>query len=189
MSGWHSHGQGHYSEGQAARIMAEVMEAVCFLHAQGIIHFDLKPENIMLAGVGDELVPEVKLADFGSAFWQHRDVAGAKDFTTAYSAPEVLTQGHVDEKVDVWALGVVMWVLLSGRHPFDTSRGLGEEEVARRVTSEEPDLQGMRHVSPEGKDLVRRLLAKDPRDRPSARQALTHPWFQAVVGRRPARLR
>ncbi|CAM9392460.1 unnamed protein product [Sphacelaria rigidula] len=182
--------KGRYSEGQAARIMAEVAEAVGYLHNNGIVHFDLKPENIMLA-VGDDCVPEVRLADFGSAFRQHRPLSGAKDCTVAYSAPEVLACQDVDEKVDMWALGVVMWVLLTGRHPFDTDVDMSEEEVAYRVTHEEPDLRsrGIRHVSPEGKDLVRRLLAKDPEDRPSARQMLAHPWLRAVRSRNRRPLR
>ncbi|CAN0498359.1 unnamed protein product, partial [Laminaria digitata] len=58
-----------------------------------------------------------------------------------FSAPEVLTRQAVDEKVDMWALGVVMWVVLTGRHPFDANVNLPEEEVARRVAEQEPDLR------------------------------------------------
>lgn len=99
-----------------------------------------RPPLISIA-VGDDCVPEVRLADFGSAFRQHRPLSGAKDCTLAYSAPEVLACQDVDEKVDMWALGVVMWVLLTGRHPFDTDVDMSEEEVAYRVTHEEPDLR------------------------------------------------
>ncbi|CAM9946715.1 unnamed protein product, partial [Ectocarpus fasciculatus] len=76
--------KGRYSEGQAARIMAEVASAVGFLHRNGIVHFDLKPENIMLAVGGDDCVPEVRLADFGSAFRQYRQISCARDYTAAY---------------------------------------------------------------------------------------------------------
>eukprot|EP00903_Cladosiphon_okamuranus_P008825 g8452.t1 len=176
--------KGRYSEGQAARIMAEVASAVGFLHRNAIIHFDLKPENIMLAVGGDDCVPEVRLADFGSAFRQYRQISTARDYTAAYSAPEVLAGRSVDEKVDMWALGVVMWVLLTGRHPFGVD--LSEKEFARRVAEVEPDLKFLRHVSPEGKDLVRRLLARNPEERPSAQQVLSHPWLRAVVNRSKA---
>lgn len=91
--------------------------------------------------MGDDCVPEVRLADFGSAFRQHRPLSSAKNCTIAYSAPEVLAHQDVDEKVDMWALGVVMWVLLTGRHPFDTDVELSEGEVARRVVNDEPDLR------------------------------------------------
>ncbi|CAM9428899.1 unnamed protein product, partial [Hapterophycus canaliculatus] len=178
--------KGRYSEGQAARIMAEVASAVGFLHGKGIIHFDLKPENIMLAVGGDDCVPEVRLADFGSAFRQYRQIRLARDYTAAYSAPEVLARESVDEKVDMWALGVVMWIMLTGQHPFGANSDLSEAEVAQRVTEMEPDLKVLRHVSPEGKDLVRRLLARDPEDRPSARRVLSHPWLRAVVTRSKA---
>ncbi|CAM9512573.1 unnamed protein product [Ectocarpus sp. 8 AP-2014] len=175
--------KGHYSEGQAARIMAEVASAVGFLHRNGIVHFDLKPENIMLAVGGDDCVPEVRLADFGSAFRQYRQISSARDYTAAYSAPEVLSRQSVDDyrQVDMWALGVVMWVLLTGEHPFGAHSDLSEAELARRVAEMEPDLKALRHVSPEAKDLVRRLLARDPEDRPSALQLLSHPWLRAVV--------
>ncbi|CAM9788059.1 unnamed protein product [Ectocarpus sp. 12 AP-2014] len=175
--------KGRYSEGQAARIMAEVASAVGFLHRNGIVHFDLKPENIMLAVGGDDCVPEVRLADFGSAFRQYRQISSARDYTAAYSAPEVLSRQSVDDyrQVDIWALGVVMWVLLTGEHPFGAHSDLSEAELARRVAEMEPDLKALRHVSPEAKDLVRRLLARDPEDRPSALQLLSHPWLRAVV--------
>ncbi|CAB1111775.1 unnamed protein product [Ectocarpus sp. CCAP 1310/34] len=175
--------KGRYSEGQAARIMAEVASAVGFLHRNGIVHFDLKPENIMLAVGGDDCVPEVRLADFGSAFRQYRQISSARDYTAAYSAPEVLSRQSVDDyrQVDMWALGVVMWVLLTGEHPFGAHSDLSEAELARRVAEMEPDLKALRHVSPEAKDLVRRLLARDPEDRPSALQLLSHPWLRAVV--------
>ncbi|CAM9389070.1 unnamed protein product [Ectocarpus sp. 4 AP-2014] len=175
--------KGRYSEGQAARIMAEVASAVGFLHRNGIVHFDLKPENIMLAVGGDDCVPEVRLADFGSAFRQYRQISSARDYTAAYSAPEVLSRQSVDDyrQVDMWALGVVMWVLLTGEHPFGAHSDLSEAELARRVAEMKPDLKALRHVSPEAKDLVRRLLARDPEDRPSALQLLSHPWLRAVV--------
>ncbi|CAM9735020.1 unnamed protein product [Pylaiella littoralis] len=179
--------KGRYSEGQAARIMAEVASAVSFLHRNAIVHFDLKPENIMLAVGGDDCVPEVRLADFGSAFRQYQQISTARDYTAAYSAPEVLAHQPVDEKVDMWALGVVMWVLLTGQHPFGANSDLSEAEVARRVAEVEPDQKVLRHVSSEGKDLVRRLLARDPEDRPSALQMLSHPWLRAVITRAKAK--
>lgn len=61
--------------------------------------------------------------------------------TLGRRAPEVLAQEHVDEKADMWAMGVVMWVLLTGRHPFDSNFDLSEEELTRRVIHEDPDLK------------------------------------------------
>jgi serine/threonine protein kinase len=74
---------GRYTEGEAARIMAEVLLAVEHLHDQNIIHFDIKPENILLLYTGEDRVPQVKLADFGSAF-STTTSCGVRDYTTAY---------------------------------------------------------------------------------------------------------
>ncbi|KAG5186845.1 kinase-like domain-containing protein [Tribonema minus] len=173
---------GRFTEGEAARIMAEILQAVEHLHSQGVVHFDIKPENIILRH-GDSMIPEVMLADFGSAFSKNH-VTGSRDYTAAYSAPEVLLRScAIDEKADIWSMGVLMYVLLSGRHPFDTHLHQDDEEVERRIVGKEPDYNAhaMRHVGPVAKDLLRRMMSKDRRQRPSAKEALSHAWFSAVA--------
>lgn len=177
--------KGRYCEGAAARIMIEVLMAVGYLHQNGIVHFDIKPENVILCS-GDDGVPEVRLADFGSAFSRAEGCLTPKSYTLAYSAPEVLQRRQVvDEKADMWSLGVLMYVLLSGRHPFEPNGPISDEELMRRIMFQDPEFQSpaMRHVSPVAKDLMKQLMKKDRRQRPSAIEALAHPWFSAVQPR------
>src|SRR6267378_3333758 len=143
---------------EIARQIAEGLQAA---HAAGIVHRDLKPGNVMLLPDGT-----VRILDFGlaKARDQSRSEAGIRFGTVSYMAPEQVRGGNVDTRADLWALGVVLYEMLTGRKPFD-----GDEEVAiaHAILHDEPELLSTHRggVSPALEDLVLRLLQKDPAER------------------------
>jgi calcium/calmodulin-dependent protein kinase I len=110
--------QGPYSEKEASRLMRQMARAIAWLHSQGVVHRDLKPENLLLSSTGDGDIT-VKLCDFGLSVALGQDgVLDEKQGTWAYWAPEMWS-GQYGKQVDMWSLGVILYILLSGRHPFD----------------------------------------------------------------------
>ena len=176
-----------YSERQLAVLFYQVFSGLWYLHDNKILHRDIKLENIMISlkekdnETGEELF-WVKIIDFGTAKIfeknkKEKDVVGS----SYYIAPEVLKQNY-NEKCDTWSVGVILYMMLVGRAPFD---GKDDEEIICKINSadynsNEPRL--MKH-SPEVRDLVSKLLQKDTDKRYSAKEAIAHPWFQKFGGR------
>ena len=176
-----------YSERQLAVLFYQVFSGLWYLHDNKILHRDIKLENIMISQkekdneTGEELF-WVKIIDFGTAKIfeknkKEKDVVGS----SYYIAPEVLKQNY-NEKCDTWSVGVILYMMLVGRAPFD---GKDDEEIICKINSadynsNEPRL--MKH-SPEVRDLVSKLLQKDTDKRYSAKEAIAHPWFQKFGGR------
>jgi len=167
------------AEDAAARVLRQVLAAVAHLHARGVAHRDVKPENILFASPAADA--PVKLVDFGLA---KRHACGRKGApkmrsrvgTPYYMAPEVLRHRY-DEACDLWSVGVVAYILLCGYPPFN---GRTDEEVFEAICRgrchfSKRDWSG---VSWEGRDFVRRLLQKEPEKRMTAQQALEHPWIR-----------
>ncbi|CAN0352885.1 unnamed protein product, partial [Ectocarpus sp. 12 AP-2014] len=182
--------KGAHSEHDAASLLREVVDAVAYLHGHSIIHFDIKPENILLHDADTDDI-DVRLVDFGSAF-----VVGATgesgpkndSGTIAYSAPEVLRGQSVSTAADMWSLGVVLYILLSGFHPFDLEGGANDADVRRKVLARELTFESSHWSGKEGAvDLINQLLDSDPKRRPTAEAVLAHPWMQktANLSRRP----
>ena len=176
-----------YSERQLAVLFYQVFSGLWYLHDHKILHRDIKLENIMISGKElDQSTKEelfwVKIIDFGTAkiFDKHKkekDVVGS----SYYIAPEVLKQNY-NEKCDTWSVGVLLYMTLVGRAPFD---GKDDDEIIYKITtanynSKEPKL--LEHSS-EVRDLVDKLLEKDTKKRLSAKEALNHPWFEKFGGR------
>ena len=154
--------------------MQKLLSAVCHCHANGVIHRDIKPENIMITKSG-----ELKLIDFGLSIRSDVNVANEIVGTGFYMAPEMLI-GKYNEKVDCWALGVLLYVFVSGYLPF---YGKTNSEVWAKVRHDPVNFdkhKEFKSVSSECKDLISKLLQKDPIFRPSAAEALKHPWFNIV---------
>jgi len=154
----------------AVETAAQVLEALAHAHSKGVVHRDVKPANVMLED-GDEV--SVRLLDFGLAQLEHADTltaVGDVPGTLAYIAPERLAGEDATGAADVWAVGVLLWEALAGRHPFWAVSPL---ETARRVEQGAQSLAELRPDLP--RELCRavdRMLSVDPRKRPSAKQAL-----------------
>ncbi|PFH37490.1 calcium-dependent protein kinase CDPK6 [Besnoitia besnoiti] len=161
------------SECYVAELMKQMMNALAYFHSQHVVHKDLKPENILFQDKSPH--SPIKIIDFGLAELFKSDehstnVAG----TALYMAPEVFKR-DVTVKCDVWSAGVVMYFLLSGCLPFT---GTSLEEVQEKATYAEPNYAlECRHLTPQAIDLLKRMLTKDPRQRPSASEVLKHVWF------------
>ena len=167
---------GRYSEHEAARLLHKILLAVNNLHHNNVCHRDLKPENFMFKD--KTATAELKLIDFGlSKFFDKFGYAEMRSLvgTPNYVAPEVLRKEY-GPKCDIWSVGVIMYVILSGQLPFAADTlpetyeriAVGEYCVTAEI---------WRNVSPHAIDLLRKLLVVDPELRFSAEQALAHPWF------------
>ena len=176
-----------YSERQLAVLFYQVFSGLWYLHENKILHRDIKLENIMIDGkekdkeTGEELF-WAKIIDFGTAKLfeknkKEKDVVGS----SYYIAPEVLKQNY-NEKCDTWSVGVILYMTLVGRAPFD---GKDDEEIIYKINSVDYNKNEPRLVkhSPEVRDLVSKLLDKDTEKRYSAKEALNHPWFKKYGGR------
>jgi len=171
--------KGAYSEQTAARLLRDVVDALAFLHAHGLVHLDLKPENLVLSSKDPSAI--VKLVDFGSAAragLESRSMVGTK----AYWPPETQGGGKtiLGPSIDMWALGVIMFILLVGVHPFDVEGGLPDHIVGRNIVLQEPPLDSelTKNISESALDLIRKLMDRDPAKRLTAEQVANHPWIK-----------
>ncbi|KNC53436.1 CAMK/RAD53 protein kinase [Thecamonas trahens ATCC 50062] len=163
------------SEALSRKLFVQMLDAVAYLHEQGIAHRDLKPENILI-GEGDV----VKISDFGlSRITSKSSVMGTVCGTPQYLAPEILkSKEHNDGynvAVDMWSLGVILYVMLSGMLPFDDNLPMSVFEQIQRGLYSFPDTFWS-SVSESAKDLCRRLMQVEPSARWTAKQARAHPW-------------
>ena len=164
-------------EERAAQIIHQLSAAVYFLHEYGIIHRDLKPENIIMTNQTE--TADIKLLDFGLGKMIGPNEL-CNDFfgTLSYVSPEVLEVKPYTKSVDLWAIGVITYLLLSGYLPFDDENS--EREIARQ-TKEDPVAYPpsiWRKISKEGKDFVDNLLNKDPKKRMTIKEVLEHQWIR-----------
>lgn len=165
-----------YTERQAVVIIRQVLSAVGYMHNRKQVHRDIKVENILFQS-DDPDDWSVKLIDFGlSAKYATLVPVRSKAVGTVYSmSPEAL-DGVFSAKVDLWSIGVVTYLLISGDRPF---RGKTPQEMASNIVKQHVafDSQVWQHRSDECKDFISTLLQKDPELRPSAEVALQHPWL------------
>lgn len=166
---------GSPSEHQVAALMRKLIIAVNYLHGIGICHRDVKPENCLFTTTGEDA--ELKLIDLGMATNCSPQISELKTMvgTPYYLAPEVL-RGHYGHECDIWSLGVVMYVLLSGRQPF---HGSDITDIFRRIRQGRFDFHHPEwfSVSKEAIDLITVMLRVNPAARIPLEDALRHPWF------------
>ncbi|KAJ0967590.1 hypothetical protein J5N97_024507 [Dioscorea zingiberensis] len=164
--------EGPIPEPEAAALMAQLMEAINACHRRGIAHRDVKPDNVMFDSRG-----RIRLVDFGSAecFGEERAMSGVVG-TPHYVAPEVLAGREYSEKVDVWSAGVILYLMLGGILPFYGETAVEIFEAVLRGNLRFPS-RIFSSVSLAAKDLIRRMICRDPSRRFSADQVLRHRWI------------
>jgi len=164
-----------YSERDASRCIQQILEAVNYCHRNNIIHRDLKPENLLLASKSTGAA--IKLADFGLAVETVNDNVEYFGFagTPGYLSPEVIKKEKYGKAVDVWAIGVILYILLVGYPPFwnEDTKHLYETIKKGEYNFPSPEWDT---VSREVKQLIDSMLNVDPTKRITAAGALHHPW-------------
>uniref|UniRef100_A0A8C1PNS2 calcium/calmodulin-dependent protein kinase n=1 Tax=Cyprinus carpio TaxID=7962 RepID=A0A8C1PNS2_CYPCA len=166
----------YYSEADASHCIQQILESVNHCHLNGIVHRDLKPENLLLASKLKGAA--VKLADFGLAIEVQGDQQAWFGFagTPGYLSPEVLRKEPYGKPVDMWACGVILYILLVGYPPFwdEDQHRLYQQIKAGAYDFPSPEWDT---VTPEAKDLINKMLTINPAKRITAAEALKHPWI------------
>ena len=161
-----------------AYLMKQIFSAVDFCHEKKIIHRDLKPENVLIESE-EEARKEfftVKLIDFGTSDKMKKgQKLDLQVGTPYYTAPEVLNNNY-NEKCDLWSCGVMMYLMLCGKQPFN---GDNDDEIYEKIRLCKIDFNDEEwdNISNDAKDLIKKLLIKDTNKRYSAKKALSHPWI------------
>ncbi|XP_056119752.1 calcium/calmodulin-dependent protein kinase (CaM kinase) II beta 1 isoform X37 [Rhinichthys klamathensis goyatoka] len=165
----------YYSEADASHCIQQILEAVLHCHQMGVVHRDLKPENLLLASKCKNAA--VKLADFGLAIEVQGDQQAWFGFagTPGYLSPEVLRKEAYGKPVDIWACGVILYILLVGYPPFwdEDQHKLYQQIKAGAYDFPSPEWDT---VTPEAKNLINQMLTINPGKRITAQEALKHPW-------------
>eukprot|EP00043_Microstomoeca_roanoka_P013660 m.134043 g.134043 ORF g.134043 m.134043 type:complete len:479 (-) comp15814_c1_seq1:495-1931(-) len=167
--------EGNFTEADASRITKQMTEAIQYLHEQGIVHRDLKPENLLFRD--RSATSDILVTDFGLAKLLNDNVAlKTACGTPNYVAPEILMQRGYGKQVDVWSLGVILFILLCGYPPFydESDAVLFELIMKGRFDFDE---RYWKDISKEAKHLISNMLVVDPVKRYDTYQVLEHPWI------------
>ncbi|XP_037938108.1 ribosomal protein S6 kinase 2 beta-like [Teleopsis dalmanni] len=172
---------GQMCESEASAVLRTVVSAVAYLHEHGVVHRDLKPSNMIYASMRQ--TPEtLKLCDLGFAKQLRADngLLMTPCYTANFVAPEVLKRQGYDLACDIWSLGVLLYIMLSGRTPFASTPNDSPDVILKRIGSGHIDFSTTRWtlVNPPVKELLRQMLHIVPENRPTASQILQHPWLQ-----------
>ncbi|KAM4533602.1 serine/threonine-protein kinase 17A [Odontesthes bonariensis] len=175
-----------FSEEDVKRLMRQILEGVAFLHQNNIVHLDLKPQNILLTSgfpLGD-----IKIVDFGlsrkvSSHHELREIMG----TPEYVAPEILNYEPISIATDMWSIGVLAYVMLTGFSPF-----LGEDKQETFLNISQLNVsysvEELQQLDQAALSFIQMLLRKHPQERASAEQSLQHPWLQSSEPQEPLML-
>ena len=169
--------RGPFNEKYSAYVMYQIISAIHYCHKRNIIHRDLQLENILIVKREKTGFPLIKIADFGITKMFEKGLNQRKIVGNPYyMAPEVINRNY-NNKCDLWSCGVVLYILLSGKPPFD---GDSEIDVFNKISSGKFKLLSSPFdtCSEEVKDLIKRLLEIKPYNRISTEEALNHPWFK-----------
>jgi len=164
---------GPISENQVQHIIRQLFLAINYLHSQGIVHRDIKPQNIL---VYNQSKLEIKLTDFGFAAMANEKTLNEVLGSPLYMSPEILKNEEYDNKVDIWSSGVVCYIMVVGKVPFYSA---DKETLYEEIKTKEPEFNSkeFQALSEHCTDFLRKVLTKDPTKRMSAKEALHHPWL------------
>lgn len=175
--------KGSFSEAEAASQVKQVTSALIYMHKNGVVHRDLKPENLLFETKSD--YSTIKIIDFGLAK-VNDDAMRTPCGTPGYVAPEILSDKEYGKEVDMWSVGVILYILLCGFPPFyDNSgnlRNLYSQIKKGQFSFPSPYWD---HISDGAKDLIKRLLTVNPKKRYTGKQVLAHSWVQGSASAEP----
>ncbi|PSS30846.1 Calcium-dependent protein kinase [Actinidia chinensis var. chinensis] len=166
--------KGHYSEREAAKLIKTIVGVVEACHSLGVMHRDLKPENFLFLSTHEDAA--LKATDFGlSVFYKPGETFCDVVGSPYYVAPEVLRK-HYGPEADVWSAGVILYILLSGVPPFweETEMGIFRQILRAKLDFESEPWPG---ISDSAKNLIQKMLDRNPKTRLSAHEVLCHPWI------------
>eukprot|EP00980_Cylindrotheca_fusiformis_P026140 scaffold15472_cov117-Cylindrotheca_fusiformis.AAC.4 len=186
----HLSNEGAYSEADSARLIFEVASALAFLHGVGVVHNDLKPENLLLCSK-NRSDGTIKIIDFGCAEITQSDTTFNGPIqenkvddngTVGYWPPERFQHSvKLSPAVDTWAVGVILYIMLTGFHPFDPNCDRSDDEIGDAIKENPyPPLDDVYvgHLSDSAIDVIKKLMEPDPEKRMTAYELLHHPWVQ-----------
>jgi serine/threonine protein kinase len=159
--------QGQFSERQSADYTLQMARALSYCHSKHVIHRDIKPENLLLGSKG-----ELKIADFGWSVHAPSSRRNTLCGTLDYLPPEMIEGKEHDDTVDIWSLGILLFEFLTGSPPFEAE---GHNATYRRIVK--VDLRFPDSIPADARDLISKLLKKNPRDRMPLDQVADHPWI------------
>jgi len=173
-----------YSEKYIVFIVRSVLRFISQCHAKGFIYRDVKPDNFLF--LSNDPDSPLKATDFGLSIrhWPDEPKLTSRSGTPAYMAPELVMQAY-DEKCDIWSVGMLTYQLLTGRFPFwedvrkETLTDVWRAVLTQNISWKAKELQ---QLSPQAVSLLKQLLERDPKKRPSAKEALEHPWIRDAQG-------
>ena len=183
---------GFLDEKRSRIIIMKILHAINYCHSLGIVHCDLKPDNIIFElpkeevedldnnDIDDEYhnlnISDLKIVDFGlsSRIKKNQKLKHAVG-TPYFICPEMI-RGEYDEKCDIWSIGVILYYMLSGKYPFNSEDNY---EIFQKIETEQPSFWEL-NVSEDAIDFIGRCLRKNPKLRPSAKECLFHPWLEPI---------
>lgn len=166
--------KGSYTEKDASHLIKQVLEAVNYMHENGVVHRDLKPENLLYYCPDED--SKIMISDFGLSKMEDSGVMATACGTPGYVAPEVLAQRPYGKAVDVWSLGVIAYILLCGYPPFydENDANLFAQIMRGEYEFDSPYWDD---ISDSAKDFISHLMAVNPEHRFTCAEAVAHPWI------------
>ena len=161
-----------FDEKDMCEIIYQILKALSFIHGKNIVHRDIKPDNILFANKND--YSTLKLIDFGLATYSDKDTHTVG--TPYYMSPEMIDGSFCPES-DIWSVGVIVYLMLTGIYPFDIKDG---EDLFEKIKKNEINLEPLEEskASQEAKDFIQKCLIKDSNKRMNTNQALKHAWIK-----------
>lgn len=166
--------KGSYTEKDASGLIRQVLEAVDYMHEQGVVHRDLKPENLLYYSPDED--SKIMISDFGLSKMEDSGIMATACGTPGYVAPEVLAQKPYGKAVDVWSIGVISYILLCGYPPFydENDANLFAQILKGEFEFDSPYWD---EISDSAKDFIQNLMCVNVDKRYTCKQALAHPWI------------